>query len=144
MEMMNHLFEQGRDVVLAIGLAWDELPPQLVGFEAELKRLEAVGGIPAGEITHAQQQLANLLQIFDTDPLTAVHCSSALQAEIQGLRGGLSSTRPQAGALPKICKPHSGRWWNSTSAPWRGRNFCGMSAQGTSRARGPATPPGRR
>ena len=41
---MNQLFEQGRDAVLAIGAAWDDLPQQLVGFEAELSTLAAEDG----------------------------------------------------------------------------------------------------
>ncbi len=86
LDMMNQLFEKGRDVVLAIGSAWDELPQRLVGFEAELKRLAAENGILAEEIAQTQRQLANLLQNFDSDPLAAVDCSSALQAEIEVLR----------------------------------------------------------
>ena len=83
---MNQLFEQGRDVVLAIGAAWDELPQQLVGFEAELSALAAEDGSFPEEIASARGHLAMLLQQFDTDPLTAVHGSSALGAEIQALR----------------------------------------------------------
>ena len=32
---MHQLFQQGRDVVMAIGAAWDQLPQQFIDFEAE-------------------------------------------------------------------------------------------------------------
>ena len=51
---MNQLFEQGRDAVLAIGAAWDELPQQLVRFEAELSKLAAEDGSFPEEIASAQ------------------------------------------------------------------------------------------
>ena len=83
---MNQLFEQGRDAVLAIGAAWDDLPQQLVGFEAELSTLAAEDGSFPDEIASVRRHLAVLLQQFDTDPLTAVNGSSALCAEIKALR----------------------------------------------------------
>jgi hypothetical protein len=83
---MNQLFEQGRDAVLAIGAAWDDLPRQLVGFEAELSTLAAEDGSFPDEIASARGRLAALLRQFDTDPLTAVNGSSALCAEIKALR----------------------------------------------------------
>ena len=51
---MNQLFEQGRDAVLAIGAAWDDLPQQLVGFEAELSTLAAEDGCFPDEIASAR------------------------------------------------------------------------------------------
>jgi hypothetical protein len=83
---MNQLFEQGRDAVLAIGAAWDDLPQQLVRFEAELSKLAAEDGSFPEEIASARRHLAVLLQQFDTDPLTALRGSSALGAEIEALR----------------------------------------------------------
>jgi len=86
MAAMNQLFEQGRDAVLAIGAAWDDVPQQLVGFEAELSKLAAEdGGFPE-EIASARRHLAALLQQFDSDPLTAANGISALSAEIEALR----------------------------------------------------------
>jgi hypothetical protein len=83
---MNRLFEQGRDAVLAIGSAWDDVPRQLVGFEAELSRLAAEDGSFADEIALARRHLAALLQQFDSDPLTAANGSSELSSEIKALR----------------------------------------------------------
>ena len=83
---MNQLFEQGRDMVLAIGAAWDELPHQIVEFEAELAGLAAQEGSFPGEITSARKHLAELLQHFDTDPLTAMNGTSALQSQLQAIR----------------------------------------------------------
>ncbi len=83
---MNQLFEQGRDVVLAIGAAWDDLPQQLVGFESELAELAAQDSSFPEEVAAARRHLAALLQQFDTDPLTALNGSSALRAEIKALQ----------------------------------------------------------
>ncbi|MGO9114885.1 MAG: hypothetical protein ACLP9L_37205 [Thermoguttaceae bacterium] len=83
---MNQLFQEARDVVLAIGAAWDDLPQQFIRFEAELSRLAATDGSVPDEIAAARERLAALSREFDTDPLTAVNGSRALAAEIEAVR----------------------------------------------------------
>ena len=83
---MNQLFQQARDVVLAIGAAWDDLPQQFIRFEAELSTLAGEDGSFANEIAAARERLAGLRRQFGADPLTAVDGSRALAAEIEAVR----------------------------------------------------------
>ncbi len=83
---MNQLFQEGRDAVMAIGAAWDQLPQQLTAFEAELSALAAEEGGFAGEIAAARERLAILRRQFETDPLTAASGSHALAAEVEAIR----------------------------------------------------------
>ncbi len=86
LEAMNQLFQQGRDVVVAIGAAWDQLPQKFIDFEAELSRLAAEDGSFPHEIAAARERLAALRQQIDSDPLTAADGSHALAAEIEAMR----------------------------------------------------------
>lgn len=83
---MNQLFQQARDVVLAIGAAWDFLPQQFIRFEAELSTLAAADGSFPNEIAAARGRLATLRRQFDADPLTAMQGADALTAEIAAIR----------------------------------------------------------
>jgi hypothetical protein len=89
---MHETFQQGRDVVLAVGAAWDRLPQQFIGFEAELARLAAADGSLSREIAAARERLAALQREFDTDPLAAAADSQALAAEIDAIGTRIEQT----------------------------------------------------
>ena len=93
--VMNQLFQQGRDVVVAIGTAWDELPQQCSDFEAELSRLAAEDGSFPNEIAAGRGRLAALREQCDSDPLTAADGGKALAAEIADMRNRVEQSAAQ-------------------------------------------------
>ena len=102
---MNQLFQDARDVVLAIGAAWEELPQQFLRFEAELSRLAGADGSFPNEIAAARGRLAVLGRQFDADPLNALDGSRAWPRKSRPLPPASTNLRKSGVACPAICSP---------------------------------------
>jgi hypothetical protein len=91
--VMNELFEQTRDAVMAVDAAWDQLPEILVRHETELSALEVLAGslgqnAPA-ELTEARKRLTAMRELSDTDPLAALARCDELTPILQTARSRL-------------------------------------------------------
>ena len=91
--VMNELFQQTRDAVLAVDSAWDRLPEILARHETDLSELErlarSLGENLIPELADARRRWAVLRDLSDVDPLTTITRDQELTPLLTRIRGRL-------------------------------------------------------
>jgi hypothetical protein len=89
---MTRCFESARDVVLAVGSAWDRVPFALDRLDAEAAALlaEKLPASLADELTRVRQEVAEVRPTADADPLGADERLAHLSQRVATVRGRLA------------------------------------------------------
>jgi hypothetical protein len=89
---MTRCFESARDVVLAVGSAWDRVPLALDRLDAEAAALlaEQLPANLADELTRVRQEIVEVRPTADADPLGADERLAHLSQRVATVRGRLA------------------------------------------------------